>query len=99
MSLFKSIRANNENIIENIIVVLIVFWQIVGGAFLIVIGMVAGGGTTLLKLRPELREEYVFKRIMESNLFNEAEKYTAQRYIYYIRNNKQWPPIDWKGYD
>ena len=57
------------------------------------------GKDKYLKLRPELREEYVFKRIMESNLFNEAEKYTAQRYIYYIRNNKQWPPIEWKGYD
>lgn len=45
------------------------------------------------------KEEYVYNHIMNSDIFTDAEKYSAQRYIFSIRNNGVWPTSDWKGYD
>ncbi|CAD5899479.1 conserved hypothetical protein [Carnobacterium maltaromaticum] len=56
------------------------------------------GKPEYLKLSTIEKEEYVFKQIMESNLFNTSEKLSAQKYIFKLRNG-YWPPADWKGFN
>lgn len=55
------------------------------------------GKPEYLKLSTIEKEEYVFRQIMESNLFNAPEKLSAQKYIFKLRNG-YWPPSDWKGF-
>ncbi|AKG37522.1 hypothetical protein VK70_00475 [Paenibacillus durus ATCC 35681] len=56
------------------------------------------GKEEYLKLSKAEREEFVYNEIMKNkHLFNAAEIYEAQRYIFKVRNGA-WPLSDWKGY-
>ncbi|MBD8499953.1 hypothetical protein IFO66_16785 [Paenibacillus sp. CAU 1523] len=57
------------------------------------------GQEIYLKQTRAEREEYVYNEIMKNkDIFTFQEIYEAQRYIFYIRNER-WPLPDWKGYE